>query len=257
MGRTVADCAALLQVIAGYDSQDVLSSRRRVPQYLVGDTGGLSGLRIGVIQEFVETPNLDPEVGQAVDTAVDVLRSAGASCEMVSIPYIDMSMFALGIIVWCDGAALNRRLVEAKYQLLVPSTRIGLLAGQLLPAKAYLLARQAQTLIRSQVLGAFRQYDLLVCPTAPKTAPQIEGAARAAAFPAKDEVVKRHADGNTGFAPLAGCPAISVPCGFTESGMPIGLQIAGRPFEDEMVFRAAWAYEQNTEWHTRHPAPLS
>ena len=173
--------------------------------------------------------------------------------EEVSIPYITHSMYALGIIVWCEGAALNRHWLESKGDLLQQSTRLGFMAASLLPAKAYLVARQAQAFIRSQVLRTFQKYDLLLSPTFPKLPHKIDDALKTVNFPSKEDVLKRHTDGHLGFAPLAGCPAISVPCGFSHSGLPIGLQIIGRPFEDSLVLRAAHAYEKSTLWHTRHP----
>jgi aspartyl-tRNA(Asn)/glutamyl-tRNA(Gln) amidotransferase subunit A len=93
-----------------------------------------------------------------------------------------------------------------------------------------------------------------LCPTSPKLAPKIEDAKKVANFAEKKDVVRRHAEGHSGFAPLAGCPAISLPCGFSKMGLPIGLQITGRPFEDALVLRVAHAYEQITGWHNQHPS---
>jgi aspartyl-tRNA(Asn)/glutamyl-tRNA(Gln) amidotransferase subunit A len=253
MGRTVADCAALLQVIAGYDPEDPLSRRRPVPNYLADLREEVKGVRIGVIKEFVEDRSLDSEVRTAIKAAVSTLSNLGASVDEISIPYIVNSMYALGVIIWCEGAALNRHWVETEYHSFRQSTRIGFLAGSLLPTKAYLMARQAQALIRTQVLEAFQKYDLLLGPTSPGIAPKIEDARKAASYPVKEDVVRRHSDGHVGFASLAGCPAISVPCGFSSAGLPIGLQITGRPFEDNLVLRVAYAYEQDTEWHNRYP----
>jgi aspartyl-tRNA(Asn)/glutamyl-tRNA(Gln) amidotransferase subunit A len=254
LGRTVADCATLLQVIAGYDPKDQLSSRRPVADYLSTLREEIKGVRIGVIREFMDDQGLDREIRTITTTAINKLTDLGVSIDEVSIPYIGNSMYALGIIIWCEGAALNRKWVESKYQLIRQSTRVGFLAGCLLPVKAYLIARQAQALIRTQILEAFQKYDLLLCPTSPKLAPKIEDAKEVASFPEKEDVVRRHAEGHSGFAPLAGCPAISVPCGFSKMGLPIGLQITGRPFEDALVLRLAHAYEQITEWHNQHPS---
>jgi aspartyl-tRNA(Asn)/glutamyl-tRNA(Gln) amidotransferase subunit A len=253
LGRNVADCAAQLQVIAGYDSQDALSSRRPVPDYNEGLRDSIKGVRMGLIKEFMNDPNLDSEIREATRKSVDVFTELGALVEEVSIPYINYSMYALGIIIWCDGSALNLHLVKSRYQLFKQSTRLGFLAASMLPATAYLRARQAQSLIRDEVLKAFQKYDLLLSPTSPKPVPQIANMLKTANFPVKEDVLKRHADGHVAFAPLTGCPAISIPCGFSQTGLPIGLQIAGRPFEDKVVLRAAYAYEQNTEWHNRHP----
>jgi aspartyl-tRNA(Asn)/glutamyl-tRNA(Gln) amidotransferase subunit A len=253
MGRTVADCAALLQVIAGFDPRDALSSRRPVPAYTAGLREDIKGIRIGVIREFMDDQNLDPEVRVATNNAIRVLKELGACVDEFSIPYITHSMYALGVILWCEGAALSRKWLEPKNSLLQQSTRLGFLAASLLPSKAYLQARQAQALIRAQVLKAFQKFDILVSPTSPKLAPKIEDTLKTSNFPIKEDVLKRHADGHSGFSPLAGCPAISVPCGFSQTGLPIGLQIAGRPFEDIAVLRVAQAYEQSTTWHTRHP----
>jgi aspartyl-tRNA(Asn)/glutamyl-tRNA(Gln) amidotransferase subunit A len=253
MGRAVEDCAILLRVIAGYDPKDALSSRRPVPDYTAKLKDGVKGIRIGIIQDFMDDENLDPEVKSAVARAITVLSELGASVNEISIPHIKSSMHALGIMIWCEGSALNRERYKSKQHLFRQSTRIGLIAGCLLPSEVYLRARQAQALIRTQIFKAFENHDLLICPVSPKPAPKIEDAQKAASFPAPDYVVKRHEDGHVGFAALAGCPAMAVPCGFSQSGLPIGIQIIGRPFEDAIVIRVAHSYEQNTNWHKHHP----
>ena len=253
LGRSVADCAFLLQAIAGYDPKDALSSQRPVPDYPASLQHGVKGVRIGVIKEFMDDQNLDSEIKAAIETVRTTLGKLGASVNDVSISHIKQSMYALGIIIWCEGAALNRKRFESKYHLFRQSTRLGFLAGCLLPSEVYLRARQAQALIRSEVLEAFQQCDALLCPVSPRLTPKIKDAEKAANFPTREDVLKRHDDGHVGFAPLAGCPAISVPCGFSKSGLPIGVQITGRPFEDTTVLRVAHAYEQSTNWHNHHP----
>jgi aspartyl-tRNA(Asn)/glutamyl-tRNA(Gln) amidotransferase subunit A len=253
LGRNVADCSILLQVIAGYDPMDASTSRRPVPDYLAVMQKDIKGIRIGVIKEFMEDKNIDTEVLAAVIKAVGKLTACGASIDEVSIPYIRSSMYALGIIIWCDAAALIRKKYESKYHLFKQSTRVGLIAGSLLPSDIYLRALQAQSLIRSKILETLEKYDVLVCPTSPKPPPKIKDVRKSANFPVKDDVIKRHADAHTAFAPLAGCPAISIPCGFSKSGLPVGLQITGRPFEDATILRVAHAYEQGTDWHNHHP----
>jgi aspartyl-tRNA(Asn)/glutamyl-tRNA(Gln) amidotransferase subunit A len=253
MGRTVNDCATLLQVVAGYDPKDTLSSHRQVPDYLANLQHGIKGLRIGVIQEFMDDQRLDQEIKAAINRAIVVLSELGASFEEVSIPYVTSSMCAAGIIIWSEEAALNRKWFESKYHLFSQNARVGFLAGCLLPVKAYMLARQTQALIRAQTLKAFQKYDLLLCPNSSKLAPNIEAARKNACSPTKWDVLRKHADGHVGFASLSGCPAISVPCGFSKSGLPVGLQLIGRPFEDALVLRAAHAYEQATQWHNQYP----
>jgi aspartyl-tRNA(Asn)/glutamyl-tRNA(Gln) amidotransferase subunit A len=253
IGRTTRDCAVLLQVIAGYDKKDVLSSRRPVPDYPAMLNNGVKGIRIGIIKDFMEDTKLDSEIRAGVARATSVLREQGAFINEISIPYITLSMYALGLIIWCEGSALNRKQFESKQHLFRQSTRIGFLAGCLVPSEVYLRARQSQALIRAKVLEAFEEFDALICPVSPRTAPKIEDAKKAASFPTPDYVVKRHEDGHVGFAALAGCPAISVPCGFSRFGLPIGVQIVGRPFEDATVLCVAHAYEQSTNWHNYHP----
>jgi aspartyl-tRNA(Asn)/glutamyl-tRNA(Gln) amidotransferase subunit A len=253
IARTVADCAILLRETAGYDRKDPLSSRLPVPDYLASLGENIKGVRIGVIHELVHHPGFDPEVNTAIQTAITVMTGLGASINEISIPYINHSMYALGIIVWSEGAALNRKWLETGYQRLKQSTRLGFLAGSLLPSKVYQMARQAQGLIRSQTLEALEKYDVLLCSTSPVLTPKIEDAKKTANFPKKEDVVRRHDAGHLGFAPLAGCPAISVPCGFSQAGLPIGLQIVGRPFDESTVLHVAHAYERSTRWHNFHP----
>jgi aspartyl-tRNA(Asn)/glutamyl-tRNA(Gln) amidotransferase subunit A len=254
MTRTVEDCALILGTIAGHDPQDPTTSRRPVPDYAAQIGRDVAGMRIGVIRELHAHPEMDAEVTAAIDTAVDALRAQGASVRDVSVPLIGLSGALFIATGDTEAAAASSALLRERPDALDPASRTRMLAAALLPFDVYSRAMKARVLLRRQLLAAFADVDVMVCATSPGPA-QLHDALTAP-FEGGDDVRARFfvRRAYTGCFSIAAMPAISVPCGFTAAGLPIGLQIAARPFGEESIFRIAHAYEQATRWHERQPA---
>ena len=271
---TVTDAAILLGTIAGHDPRDSTSMDLPVPDYLAALTGDLRGLRIGVPGEYL-LEGIQPEVEAAVQTAVDVLAGLGAEINPVSLPHTEYALPAYYLIAPAEASANLARYDGVRYGLSVagplsgsgqslwdsyrqtrgqgfgPEVKRRIMLGTYALSAGYydayyLKAGQVRTLIRRDFEQAWQQCDLLVAPTTPTTAFKI-------GEKTSDPLQMYLADVFTLALSLAGLCGISVPCGFDLAGLPIGLQIMGRAFDEATVLRAAHAYEQATEWHTRRP----
>ena len=250
MVRTVGDAALVLNAIAGKDPKDVATVDRPVEDYTAGFTADLRGVRVGVPQEYFEGP-MDPEVARAVRVAIDLLEELGAVVEEVSLPMFKYAQVISGTILMAEAAQYHRELIAREGDKIYPPVRLRLEGGLFVGAADYLKAQQARSLFDLEARRLLEEVDLLVGPTEPVTAPPI----LAQQVQAGEETVGTTAALTHFTRPynITGFPAVSVPCGFSRDGMPIGLQLAGRPYEDGMVLRAARAYEQATEWHQRRP----
>ena len=254
MVRTVEDAALAMNAIAGHDPKDVASAQVEVPDYTTAltspDGAGVRGLRIGVPKEYFQVP-LDPQVERAVREAISLMESMGAQVTEVSFPMFHDSQAISGAILVAEAAAYHRDLLLEQGHKLYPPVRLRLEAGLFITAADYLRAQQARTLFNRQARELLEQVDLLAGPTEPVTAPQL----LATQVQAGEKEVGTTAALTQYTRPynITGFPAITVPCGFSESGLPIGLQLAGRPFDELTVLRAAHAYEQATDWHKRRP----
>ena len=249
--RTVADCALLMNVIAGYDPADPVSANLPVPDYTAVLDGDVKGMRVGVIREMIEAEHLHPEVKDRLAEAVLHFESLGAVVEEVSIPMVTLSNVISGT-TGSDRTALQwSNLMLRPHQYDAASRRFNLLPG-LIPASLYQRTLQLRSLLRDQVLDACDRYDVILSPCQPTPPPRIEDTKKPLQSRAEAvEDLRRFSFSNA--AAIAGLPAISVPSGFTQDGLPIGLQIMGRRFDEEAVFRAAHAYEQSTPWHNMRP----
>ena len=250
MVRTVEDAALTMNVIAGHDPKDVASAVVDVPDYTTALTGDVRGLKIGVPQEYFEAP-LDPQVGQAVRDALSLLEDMGAVVTEVPFPMFQDSQAISTAILMAEAAAYHRDLLAKDGDKLYPPIRLRLEAGLFISSADYLRAQQARTLFDRQVRRLLDDVDLLAGPTEPVTAPKLlatrvqAGQHTMGTTPALTQYTRPYN--------ITGTPAISVPCGFSDAGLPIGLQLAGRPFDELTVLRAAHAYEQATDWHKRRP----
>lgn len=252
ISRTVEDAAMTLGAIAGHDPKDPYSWDTPVPDYCRALTGDIRGLRVGVIREQMDEPSVEPDVRQAVTQATTTLDELGASVEPVSLPLTQHGGVVSGTILAAESAMNHRQWLQERLHDYGHDNRIGLLTGSLLPAQAYEKALRLRHLIRQQILEALNTYDILALPTAAKTAQPIED----------DPVITSKASASrvpyifTRFFNLASVPAISVPCGFSTEGLPIGLQLGGRVGDEATVLRVAHAYEQHTSWHAQRPAAV-
>ena len=244
--RTVEDAAIVLGAMAGPDQRDPLLYQGQPEDVRTRLGAGVRGLRVGLVQELALGAGTDPEVRAAVQAAADVLGGLGATIEEVSLPLIPMAGAVFMAIADSEGAGLHRGWLSTRARDYDAGTRRRLLTAGLLPTTVYHQATRARALIRAQILEAFGKVDILMAPAGPRPAPPI--AAMQAAVTSKAEAAARfftRRSYTTAFS-LAGTPAVAVPCGLSASGLPIGVQIAGRPFDEATVLRAAWAYEQAT-----------
>jgi aspartyl-tRNA(Asn)/glutamyl-tRNA(Gln) amidotransferase subunit A len=215
-------------------------------------TGDVRGLKVAVVQERVYSDVVDSQVQDAVVQAIALLGELGADVQEVSLPLIVHSGVISSGIIAGDAAALNRQDLVHRLDQLDHNNQVRLLMGAVLPSQAYQKAARLRHLLRQQILDALAEVDVLVMPTSSIPASPIP---EKAGVGSKQEVLEGFAGRRSFTAPfnLANTPALSINCGFTDGGLPIGLQIAGKPFDEATLFRVAHAYEQATNWHTRRP----
>jgi aspartyl-tRNA(Asn)/glutamyl-tRNA(Gln) amidotransferase subunit A len=250
MTRTVTDAALMLQAIAGHDRHDPTSRTAVVPDYTASLTGEIEGARLGIPQEFY-FEQLDAEVGESVRAAIQTLERAGARIEEVSLPLSQYAGAAGRIISLTEAAEIHEQFLKTRLADYSPDVRAGFLVGQLILGKHYMKAQRLRSLIRQEMAAALRRVDALITPTVPVPAPRIGQTTI--------DIGEEHIETIwalsrlTRPANLTGFPAISVPCGFTQDSLPIGLQLTGRPFAEASILQIAYAYEQATTWHQRRP----
>jgi aspartyl-tRNA(Asn)/glutamyl-tRNA(Gln) amidotransferase subunit A len=253
LARSVEDCALLLGAIAGHDPRDPLTSVRPAPDYCGGLRDDVSGLRIGVVRELAAGADTDGEVKVAVGAAAALLASLGAKVDEVSLPLLPLGGAIFMALADSEGAGLHAHWLRERPLDYDAGTRRRLLTASLLPATLYHQAERARVLIRNQLWEALGHHDLLLAPTAPSPAPLL--ASTKAPLQSGAEAARRFFTRRSYTTPasLAGVPALSLPCGFTANGLPIGLQLIARRFEEPTLLRAAHVYEQAASWRHRRP----
>jgi aspartyl-tRNA(Asn)/glutamyl-tRNA(Gln) amidotransferase subunit A len=248
--KTVEDAAVMLGVIAGFDEMDPTTIDMQVPDYTAAFKMRVSKLRLGLPRAgFFE--NLDPEYGKAVEGAIDVLRKLTASVTQVNLPRAVAAPLIWGPETYAYHAKWLTQ-SPGKYQA---ATRALMIRSDDVKPEAYAEARRQVDLVRREIKTVFQTMDLLVTPTM-KIPPATIAASLKAAAPPPATPAQNGGGGNSG-NPWAfdvyGVPAITLPCGFTSAGLPIGLQISAAPFAETTMLALAHAYERATEWHTRRP----
>ncbi|MCH8813915.1 MAG: amidase [Chloroflexi bacterium] len=243
--RTVEDAAIVLQVIAGHDPLDDSSANEPVPDYRAGLRDGVRGLRVGVPEGFF-FDGLEDEVEVAVRAAIETLKAEGAAVSSISLPRIDEIPNAVTAIMLPEALAYHQKWLNERPDDYGESVRFRLELAATIPAVTYVQAQRFREIVvrewREQV---FSQVDVLACPTTAVSAPAIDQSELSTTF----NLIRL-----TNPLNLLGTPCVSLPCGFTKAGLPIGLQLVGRWFDEATVLRAAFAYEQATDWHKRRPA---
>jgi aspartyl-tRNA(Asn)/glutamyl-tRNA(Gln) amidotransferase subunit A len=251
MARTVADVAAMLQVIAGHDSCDEGSATVPVPDYLEALRRDARGVRIGVVRDYFFS-HLQPPVHDAVRGAIDALVGAGAQVVDVEIANIHGNISAQLTIESAEPSTYHQRWLRERPQDYGEDVRVLLEMGEMYLATHYLQAQRYRTLLRHEFLAAFERVDVFICPTLPFVATPV-GAMKVVIEGDREEDMLSAIMQYTGVPSLTGLPSMSVPCGFSPDGLPIGMQIIGRPFDEATIFRVGHAYQQLTDWHTREP----
>lgn len=243
--RTVRDAAILLQVLAGYDAEDPYSIDEPVADYAArieeGVQGGHVAFAVGAYAD-----DTDPDVKEAVRQAALVFETLGAKVDSVDVSFLREAALANSVMVPADGAAYHRQRLDEHPEWFGADVRQRLETGRGFSSTEYSLARHTQHEMKRRLGGFFGDYDLLILPATPNTAPMIEGS---------DAVEQaRRLTRYTAPFNLTGLPAISVPCGFDRQGLPIGLQLVSRAWDEAGLLRAAHAYERETGWCERHPS---
>jgi aspartyl-tRNA(Asn)/glutamyl-tRNA(Gln) amidotransferase subunit A len=245
MARGVRDAALLLQAIAGYDPEDPYSVDMPVEDAIGGLADGVRGWRVALaVDDFFR--RADDEVLAAVNEAAKVLAASGAQVSEVEVPDGHAAALANGLMTTSDAAAFHRERLETQPEGFGADVLQRLQTGAGFSSTEYILARRTQSTMRHQFERFFTDYDVLLTPTTPIPAPLLEG-------PDAVEQARKLTRFTAPFN-LTGLPALSLPCGFTRTGLPIGLQIIGPAWTEALVLRAGCAYETATDWHLRSPA---
>lgn len=243
LARRVEDCAMVMQAISGYDSNDPSSARVPVPDFKTVLHPGIKGVKIGLPVEYGTFP-VDPEVRQWVEKALQVLVDLGAEPVELNWPMLAYAENMSNIILLSEASSIHEQLVKKRGHELWPSLRLRLEAGLLLPAADYLRAQRARTRLLQETTRLFDKVDVIVGPSMPVTA-SLPGQAMVPVGTQRIGLVRAMTQFNDVFN-LTGHPALSIPCGFSRTGLPIGLQLAGRPFEEPLVLQIGRAFEDAT-----------
>ena len=268
MTKDVRDAALLLEAVAGYDPADSTAVNRAVPRYASRLTDGVKGLRLGIPKEYF-VAGMQAEVERAVRTAILELEKSGAVIEEISLAHTEYAVAVYYIVATAEASSNLARYDGMRYghradaKDLIETYRISrdegfgaevkrriMLGTYALSAgyydAYYLKAQKVCTLIKRDFDEAFKCCDVIVTPTTPTTAFKL-------GEKTQDPLQMYLSDIYTISINLAGLPALSLPCGFDSEGMPIGVQIIGKPFDESTIFRVAYNYEQATEWHKKRP----
>ena len=256
ISRTVEDCAVTLRAIAGRDPRDPWTWDVPVPDYRAALTGDVSGLKIGLVKEFLDPDVLGvtEPVRQGVLDAAELLAGLGAEVEEVSLPLAPISGIASRIISAVERTSLRPEWLRERPQDFHHNTRVAFTTGELIPSQTYYKAQKLRALVRKQTLDALERYDVLAMPidSEPATIMDMRPGVRS-----KEAAIQALRRGSyRGLFSMVSGPALSVCCGFTSDGegkLPLALQLAGRPFDEATVLNVAHAYQQNTAWHLERP----
>ncbi len=251
--RTVRDNARMLAAVAGHDPDDSTTSEKPVPDYEALLEGGVKGLRLGLSLPEALVP-VDPQVGAAVQAAADALGRLGATIAAAKMPDFTALYRAAEVIVKCEAAAMHRPWMEANAPY-ANQVRTRMEAGFFIPATQYIDALRLRAhFVREFLAIALENVDAVLLPAIPFPIPTIEETdVEASGGPATLSMVARFTGLTRPFNTL-GIPALSLPCGFDTSGLPIGLQIVGRPFDEATLYRIGHAYQGATDHHRKVPA---
>lgn len=248
MTRTVADAAIMLQAIAGYDPAEATSRQMPIPDYTEALRPRVSSLRVGVAREFFFA-GLDPEIEAAVNDALAVLRKLTAGLQDITFPASTQEQLRAAVRA-AEAYAYHAEFLEKTPELYQPETLMRLRTGADIKTTAYIQGRREVDFTRRTIDKIFQNVDAIVTPTTPVQPPMLSDVTSSisASMALNNPTIR-----NTSPFNVYGWPTVSIPCGFTRSGLPIGLQVSGPQGKDAVVLQLAHAYEQATDWHTRRP----
>ena len=242
MARTVEDCALLMQPLAGHDPLDPASSRAAVDDYPAALGRDVRGVRVGVVRNYF-FEGVDPEVERAFEEAMATLRRLGADVRDVQIPSLHATHSFL-LILLAEAYAYHERDLGEHPELYGDVLRERLLAGALVTGAEYTQAQRIRSEICRGTAEVLQGVDVLATPTTPRPA---------TSFAQAQDPEFGFPRSNMPPFNITGSPTLALPCGFSSAGLPLSLQLAGRPFDEATVLRVGHAYEQATSWHTRRP----
>ena len=246
MARTVEDCAILLQAMVGYDAMDPASAAVEAPDYRSALRRELRGIRVGVVRQFHEVANpVDPEMKAAMDTALKLLADLGAEIRDIDLPPLaDLDSCAM-IIVLTEGFAVHAKGFRTRFNEYGRNFRDKAVLAALVSGPDYVQALRVRHRLVAEMNRAMTSVDVIVTPTTSGPAPKIDSVETYGMFKRPWMTMPFN---------LAGLPAVSVCCGFSASGLPLGMQVVASAFDDATALAVAHAYEQATPWHRRRPA---
>jgi amidase len=248
MTRSTADAAALLEVIAGFDPRDPTSRREPTVRYGARLDAGIRGVRIGIDEHYC-TESVDAQVSEAALACADEFRKLGAETRSITLPPIDRLLRDWTPFTAVEAALAHRETFPAQADRYGPALRGLLEAGLRVTGTEYARIQSERETFRGRLAEIFEEVDLILCPSVISPPPPLA-------------LMKALVDDSELLAPalkftapfdFSGSPTLSVPNGFTEDGLPLSLQLVARHLDEELLCRAGFAYEQATEWHSRHP----
>jgi aspartyl-tRNA(Asn)/glutamyl-tRNA(Gln) amidotransferase subunit A len=242
MARTVEDCALLLQPLAGHDPLDPASARVPVEDYTAALGRDIRGVRIGVVRNYF-FDGVDDEITRAFEEAMGTLRRLGADVRDVTIPSLAATHSFL-LIMLAEAYAYHERDLRTHPELYGDVLRERLLGGALVTGGEYVQAQRIRARIAAETAEVLRGVDVLATPTTPKPATP---------FALAHDPEFGFPKSNMPPFNITGSPTLALPCGFSSTGLPLSMQLAGRPFDEARVLQVGHAYEQATSWHTRRP----
>lgn len=246
LARTARDCAAMLGIIAGYDPSDESCAEVPVGPYLEALDGSLDGLRVGVERAHHFPEDADPQLAERFERAITVLADLGATTVAVDLPYYDEMRAGLLAIMLPEALAYHLNDLRIRWEDYYTSTRLTLAFGAFVASGDYVQAQRVRRVVQQRVAELYADVDVVVTPGSLRGADRLDEAPRT--------VVNRLLRSSfTSYWNMTGQPALTLPMGFNADGLPLSLQIAGRPFEEEVVLRVGDAFQSVTNWHLTMP----
>ena len=250
MARSAEDCAAVLAVLAGPhpSDPDCLDAPFAAPAW----RDDLAGLRVGVVRDAHFPPGSDPALAGAFETTVAELADAGASLAPVALPYQAEMVTANLLTLACEALAYHRADAQHRWTDYYPATRAMLARGALVSGADYVQAQRMRRVAQDALGRILDDFDVLVCPTTSVAAPELDGF-----LSGERDLSSLFGYIHTGYWDSVGNPVIALPMGFTEAGMPLSVQLAGRPFDEARLLQIGQLLQRRTDWHLRRPALIA
>jgi len=249
LGKSVDIVARMFTAMAGYDDDDIYSVRHSWSDAFQEMSSGIAGLRIGLPRHFF-FDDLEPGIGDAVEEAATQMGQLGAVISEIELEGADSAQQDVMPMVWADAYEYHRERVEDAPELFGQDVRDRILLGRDISGRDYAAALRARERWNRVVDRALQEVDVILTPTTPRVAPSIEASSDMLA-------TTHHLTRFTYLFSWSGLPGLSIPCGFTADGLPIGMLLNCRPYEEGALFRIGSDYQANTEWHHRKPPLLS